>query len=364
MGGNVFAETKRLTRSEMERIVCKVGKVLDAIDGIEWKQPAEISDKPDFGDVDIHFTCSDIENGDTGKMNKKKSIAFEAISKAVNSTERSGESILSSERYQIDLSFYWKHMFDISVASKSNGDFMWLINIGLRRVGLKLNENGLVLRKGFKYNSVPETFSHLNKDFLLTCDLEQIQKFVGVQDTAVFYGEKSLSYEEVFQIVCSCRHFQREYFVGYDSLIKAGKIKSRPMINKFLKYLDEHPEIRPMASPRTDPEQEYQYALAFFHRKEAFDHAVQLEIEKLHERLYKSKCFEKIGGVANIKTLFPEIQGREIGQLIQAVKWNSWQSTYDWLEKKDKGQVDDILRQSLTMLRKNSQKESIPNLKP
>ncbi len=232
MGGNAFLNTTRLTIDDLNSLKSRVNpEILDLGWRIRW--PAEISDKVSFGDAD--FNISFPFHHTTGEREENNHILESTLCRLLDCTARPlwhgcQVSFLSRERFQVDVKIVKDEDIDIHTGIHSHGDFCWLMQLSLEKVGLLLNEKGLFLRDAHLYRTL-SIKGRKSVAFFLSKDPVAICNFLGLP-SFVLDGETSLSYLAVFDIVVNHKYFQPR---AYDA--RTISSSNRPMMVHFCQWL-------------------------------------------------------------------------------------------------------------------------------
>ena len=230
MGGDAFPDTVRLTESEYKRICELITCVIhnSGINGVRTGFPVEVQDKEElchklgkgspYGDVDFMVGVDD--------ESKKAEIiavlkeALGATSEA--STRKSKEcSLLTKERYQVDVLFCPVENFDFLLAFKGNNDFGALLGHLLTPFRLKWSEQGLALK--LNIGKVPNVGT-VKFDFLLTNNVTEVCDFLCVPYFCLD-GKTRMSSQDIFNVLTACKLFfnNNDYDQKY-------KLKERKMV--------------------------------------------------------------------------------------------------------------------------------------
>ncbi|SPR01679.1 unnamed protein product (mitochondrion) [Plasmodiophora brassicae] len=218
MGGNAFPETSRLTRAEFLRVSSAVRAALENA-GLVVRQPPEVSDKADFGDVDFYVSADSAEVL-RNLLPAMKSAVVEAVGGDVQ---------------HVDVALiHDPDLLPLVTSVKSNGDFVWLLQKSLSVYNLLLSDKGLFLvdstvavRLSGEMNELDDGVSNIQlskKDgsFLLSIDPVMIAEFVGLPPRA-FDGCTPLSSIEMFDIVHRARDMRR-------------RMRRRPLIVQYIQW--------------------------------------------------------------------------------------------------------------------------------
>lgn len=395
MGGDAFDGTQRLDRASLARVFARLSAILDAVDltdlaaelgvayvpRLRYAMPPELLDKQSFGDLDLHYTletgpddtsielASEVSaeiaaaaaaaaEAEAALTRRARALVADAVFSGLECVERLGdEHLLTAERFQVDLDFFERRLFALSLAVKANGDMSWMLNLSLRRAGIKLNELGVFLRKE---SSDPE----LLRDLELTRDPSRVALFLGLPTTA-FDGTKSLSMEEVFEHVCSTRFFRRSHvdcYTATDNADTRRRNAKRPMLAAFAAWVaaresgegggvggggegGEAPPLVPLV-----PAEEQREAAAFFGRGAALAAAREEARAAWAELEHKKECKDAFNGKVVMQRQ-PRLSGPQVGQLMARVlerHGGSWAGLRAWIDVASPGQlgeeVDDVAR--------------------
>ena len=243
MGGDAFSNTLRLTEDEYQRI-CDIIKTVFNANFILNKNrigfPVEVKDKATlcqnmgkgnpYGDVDVIIG---MENN-VEKLNFINSVKVALEATEETYTKKFKEcSILTKERYQVDLLFCELESFDFLLAFKGNNDFGALLGHLLTPFQLKWSDIGLTLK--LKVEEV-SSVGTVKTDFLLTSDTEKVCDFLSIPKECLD-GRTRLSTQEIFDILTTCRVFFN--CNNYDQKYKIKeRRKRRPVADTFFTLLE------------------------------------------------------------------------------------------------------------------------------
>ena len=209
MGGDAISDTVRLTEDEYKRI-CEVIKSVigeSIINGIRIGFPVEVQDKEDlcremgkgdpYGDVDLI-----VGTNDEGKRSEVINILKKSLG-AIGETSLNNKecSLLTKERYQVDVMFCSLENFDFLLAFKGNNDFGALLGHLLTPFRLKWSEQGLVLKLKLEGVSNVGTAKY---DFLLTKDIKKVCDFLSMPYFCLD-GKTRMSTQEIFEVLTTCK---------------------------------------------------------------------------------------------------------------------------------------------------------------
>ena len=290
MGGSAFEGTVRMSRSELERMRMLVVNAIN----VPIAMPPQLSSKLTFGDLDLHCQCS----GEMKLSVRQRVMAVvESIVPAVGSNNI--WSILSKENYQIDLEFYTEG-FKFSLAAKGNGDMMWLVNLSLADVGVKITEEGLYVRK-----LSPLVFN-LSEDLLLSNEPTVVAEVLGLDKTE-FDGISCLSEDQVFEAAVKCKYFNVENFEKFhdtalDNCDGRRRLTYCGVKNQLESLIDQDKLFR-------------------------------------EELTYKNLCKHQLSGSVLTKK-YPHAKGPDIGAALVVLRGTGWKQCAQWLETATVEQVD------------------------
>ena len=243
MGGDAFSNTLRLTEDEYQRICDVIKAVFHTNFNLNKNQigfPVEVKDKATlcqnmgkgnpYGDVDVII----------GMENNVEKLNFiNSVKEALEATEETYTkkfkecSILTKERYQVDLLFCPLESFDFLLAFKGNNDFGALLGHLLTPFQLKWSDIGLTLK--LKVEEV-SSVGTVKADFLLTNKPDKVCDFLSIPSICLD-GKTRLSAQEIFDILTTCRVFFN--CNNYDQKYKIKeRRKRRPVADTFFTLLE------------------------------------------------------------------------------------------------------------------------------
>ena len=247
MGGDSFPNTLRLTEEEYERICQIIKSVFDDNCDVKHNRiwfPVEVKNKEElcqtmgkgnpYGDVDVII-------GMENDVEKLRLINLLKESLGANDetyTKKFKEcSILTKDRYQVDLLFCPLESFDFLIAFKGNNDFGALLGHLLTPFHLKWSDKGLMLK--LKTEGVSNVGTSRD-DFLLSNDLGNVCDFLSVPKTCLD-GKTRMTTSEIFNILTTCRFFIINS--NYDQKYKIKeRRKRRPVADTFFSLLEAEEE--------------------------------------------------------------------------------------------------------------------------
>ena len=241
MGGNSFPNTCRLSEKEYNR-VCGLITNHFAEKEFEVVIPVEIKDKEQIsrtqGNIDPYGDVDVIIARQYGV--KDMDIVIEMIEGIGGSDEPiqchqgSAYSVLSRERYQIDIKFCDKTNLSFLAAFESNNDFGTLMGQMISPLALKWNQFGLHLKLKL-YNTSGNVA--MKADFLLTNDIHTVCQFLSIPKHSLD-GKTKLTCREIYDILTTCRaFFPHDHNTAQGRKFKINR-KKRPIFNAFFNFLD------------------------------------------------------------------------------------------------------------------------------
>ena len=363
MGGDAFSNTLRLTEEEYQRICQIIKSVFD--DNIDARHnrigfPVEVKNKEElcqtmgkgnpYGDVDVII-------GMDNDVEKLKLINLLKVSLGVTDetyTKKFKEcSILTQERYQVDLLFCPLESFDFLLAFKGNNDFGALLGHLLTPFCLKWNDKGLMLK--LKIEGVSNVGT-LRDDFLLSNDLENVCDFISVPKTCLD-GKTRMTTSEIFDILTTCKFFTNNS--NYDQKYKIKeRRKRRPVADTFFSLLEAEEQkengetLENKNHIRFQNDHVYKILLDF--RNDVIDYEKYIEEISNHFGS-KSKMMEKLAEMKKhstdlseseskfnfyiLKSWYPNVEQAKIGKIFAKLKssksGNGKQSYEKWILETD-----------------------------
>lgn len=245
MGGDSFPETRRLTEEEYKRICENITVVIheSEMNGIRLGFPVEVKDKAElclntgkrdpYGDVDVIIGIDD------------ESQKLETINSLIRSLGSADEqplknnwgeySLLTKERYQVDVLFCPVLKFDFLLAFKGNNDFGALLGHLLTPFKLKWSCQGLILK--LEVESVAN-IGTLKSDFVLTDKPENVCDFLGIPQYCLD-GKSRMSSQEIFNVLTTCKLYFNNNDYDQKYKIKERR-KRRPVADAFFTALEKN----------------------------------------------------------------------------------------------------------------------------
>lgn len=294
MGGNLF-KLGRLPRAEYLEIEQELRVYLDQKFGDLYRIPRYYGDKADFGDVDIVLS-TDAISGDWQQLKE------EIIADLQLTNYKSDGPIFSTvyRNFQVDYFIRGPKYFESTYKFLSFNDIGNLIGKIFKRFNLKYGERGLnyVFRRAD---------NHYSRDIPISTDFKHIFSFLQLDYAkweAGFANKK-----ELFDWVVACPYFS---VVPYEKLSAQLKkrIRERPTIQAFMKYLEEH-----KITKRYDFEDKKSYLpLISDYFPEA--HLLEEIAYEQQREAYVNAIREKYNGRI-IMELIPELSGKELGSFMK-----------------------------------------------
>jgi len=330
MGGDAFPNTRRMSRAELMAVFAKVKESLQGRDDVRIGMPLELKDKKDFGDVDLHYT---ILNHSSEEIMKIREELCEIVCKALEVIDRRGlEVFLTKDRLQVDFEYVSPDSFDFSLMVRSHGDFSWLLGRSLQKVGLKIKEEGLYVRKD---SSEPP----LHREIFLTSNRGKTAELLRIDESFVDNITEKTS-EEVFQAIYESKVFRKNHFAAYekeDNTQSRRRNSKRPMIGKFGEWLEDKQETEYFHAPEFLKE-----ALKFFEKEGEFEAVVAESKQIEHTKELKKKCSAIING-KRVLSRAPDLAGPIIGAVLAKLRMDHGEDLTDylkWLQTTPSEQID------------------------
>ncbi|CEP02285.1 hypothetical protein PBRA_008869 [Plasmodiophora brassicae] len=359
MGGNAFPETSRLTRAEFLRVSSAVRAALENA-GLVVRQPPEVSDKADFGDVDFYVSADSAEVL-RNLLPAMKSAVVEAVGGDVQHAGivRCGRTVsfLTKERYQVDVALiHDPDLLPLVTSVKSNGDFVWLLQKSLSVYNLLLSDKGLFLvdstvavRLSGEMNELDDGVSNIQlskKDgsFLLSIDPVMIAEFVGLPPRA-FDGCTPLSSIEMFDIVHRARYFHPKALQSWSEQKSSDmrrRMRRRPLIVQYIQYVSQEATHPPYDAYGI--EQVKQMALNHFDKQDSYARHLSLIRQRAMDDRARQLCKPYINGPL-LQQWIPGLKGADVGRVLQATReahGPDWPRFHAWL----RAQTADAIRQA------------------
>ena len=244
MGGDAFPGTRRLTEEEYKRICENITVVIheSEINGIRLGFPVEVKDKAElclnagkgdpYGDVDVIIGIDD---------ESQKPKIINSLIRSLGSADKQplkndGQySLLTKERYQVDVLFCPVQKFDFLLAFKGNNDFGALLGHLLTPFKLKWSCQGLILK--LEVDSVAN-IGTLKSDFVLTDNPEDVCNFLGIPHYCLD-GKTRMSSQEIFNVLTTCKLYFNNNDYDQKYKIKERR-KRRPVADAFFTALEKN----------------------------------------------------------------------------------------------------------------------------
>ena len=363
MGGDAFPETLRLSEGEYDRI-CKVVKtVFD--DNINLGEnrigfPVEVKDKKSlcqeigkgnpYGDVDVIV-------GMENDIEKLKFINL--LKESLGATDETYTkkfkecSLLTKERYQVDILFCPFDGFEFLLAFKGNNDFGALLGHLLTPFKLKWSDQGLMLK--LKLEGV-RNVGTVQSDFLLTNKIEKVCDFLSIPSFCLD-GKTRMTTQEIFSVLTSCRVFFNNN--NYDQKYKIKeRRKKRPVADTFFNLLEaeddkeENDTLEARNNKRFQHDKVYNILIDF--RNQTIDYSEFIELvsdffgrkkelkeewKEMQTKFQASSESEKKFNFYILKEWYPNVDQVKIGKIFAKLKssksGNGKLSYQSWVEQTD-----------------------------
>ena len=332
MGGDAFPDTERLSRKEYDRKCQELGEVLTSL-GLKYGFPAEVADKAEicqergkkdpYGDIDVIIGLDDESRKDELVQTLTNVLGTSGCQNVKNSPTY---SVLSPEKYQIDLMFCKEPNLDFIVAFKSNNDFGALLGHLLTPLKMKWTEEGLFLKLEV------EKKEHLRDQMLLTIDLGEVCSVLGLPRYCLD-GKTRLTSTEVFEVLTKSKVF---FAADYDEKYKIReRRKERPVSDVFFTLLEQKSMTDLEAARRKMYENDEVEELFRKFKTKSIDYRQYVErlgecLGKREEVLRKLEALnesKKVQGLSNEKFNFqilcswlPDLEHNTVGKVMGKLK--------------------------------------------
>lgn len=306
MGGKAYDNTSRLSHEDRDHVIQQVSGVLKSLDA-EFKIPAELKGKVDFGDVDF---CASNEKREVIRTELMKQLSCPEQYKANGTFDH----FLTLERYQVDIDYCKPDELDMLCTGSSNGDFCMIVSCFVGRK-LYLCDQGLFIRE---------------QKFRVSYDPMKIAEFLGFPEHS-FDGQTAMSKEYMFECIEKSR-----FFTTPPSYKRSRDKKRREVFSEFVdKWIDGPENI-----PKDDP---VRCALDFFGKTDEFNDVKAKELQRKKETETLTKCKKIING-SLVKELRPKLLGKEIGEVLSSIRGGRTADEYlSYLEGLNPDQVKHIV---------------------
>ena len=368
MGGDAFPNTSRLSEEEYKRICDLVKHIVnqEKFNEIRLGIPVEVKDKASlciemgkgdpYGDVDI------IIGVDTEKTKGEIIESLKHDLGVIDEIRTSSDySMLTKERYQVDLKFCSVSNFEFLLAFKGNNDFGALLGHLMTPFRLKWSDQGLMLK--LKCEGV-SNIGTAKADFLLTNNIEKVCNFLGIPYFCLD-GKTRLSSKDIYNVLTCCKLYANNE--NYDQKYKIKeRRKRRPVANAFFDAIeaDDNDSLFSHNANKFNDDKVYNTLINYKNRRLDYDEYIE-EIsdyfgkkEEVRIKWQMMKENQRVLSAAEVKfnfyilkEWFPSIDQAKLGKVMARVKssksGNGPNGFHKWVEETN---IDDIQRFSYSIL--------------
>ena len=378
MGGDAFPDTLRLSEVEYQRICRQIKTVFDCNINLDKNRigfPVEVKDKETlcqemgkgnpYGDVDVVVGMeSDVE----------KLKLIDLLKKSLGATEETYTkkfkecSLLTKERYQVDILFCSFKNFEFLLAFKGNNDFGALLGHLLTPFYLKWSDQGLMLK--LKLEGVSNVGT-VRTDFLLTNKVSKVCDFLSIP-TSCLDGKTRMTTKEIFNVLTSCRIFFNNN--NYDQKYKIKeRRKRRPVADTFFNLLEAEDEKKENSTLEARNDKRFQddeiHKMLVNFRNQTIEYSEFIErvsdlfgrknelIEKwkyIQEKSQASSESEKKFNFYILKEWYPNVDQVKIGKIFAKLKssksGNGILNYQNWVEQTDISKIRALTNELVNQL--------------
>jgi hypothetical protein len=330
MGGNLLKTwklpEKRLNPEEYKKLSEKILRLLSE----EYTVPTSVSpekrlltgiapslrQKESHGDLDVIISVKELQGNqkyfyDSFRLFLENQFGYKPH-------QNTNVFSFPADDFQVDVTIVPEIEFESSINYTSWGDLSNLMGRIYHKMGLHYGHSGLTfwIRKGlFDKNIEWSDNDHVYEKFTLTRDFRQICEIGGFDHERWLQGFDTE--EDAFEFVTNSKYFDKSLFL-IENLNHINRVRNRkrPMYMRFIEYTDQSALEENSNPPSSN-----------FLSKENYSIIFQKRFPELRERIdyYRFQnsidniVKEKINGHI-IKDLFPEIDGKLIGQILNIIK--------------------------------------------
>lgn len=236
MGGNIFENTRRVNKEELNNILSELHYLFAPFD-VEYHPLRSYFNKNDFGDVDILIKRKNNKN-----LIEKYYDWLKALSDSDTMPEFKGVSQNSSilsfnyKDFQIDLIFVKPKNWEISKVFYSDNDLGNLMGKIARFFHLKYGFQGL------RYNAYSDLYDQKLFEIVLTKDPRTIFEFLGFDYDRYLEGFNNK--KDIFEFVINSKYFSKNIFYA-EQLTADQKQRDakRETYQEFMNYIESRNDL-------------------------------------------------------------------------------------------------------------------------